>query len=223
MTDERHYETIEMIAATLAHEVKNPLSLIQANIDYIELCDVEHKYSNNYRIIKQELKRTNEMLGGFIELINLAYNYDEEMAIYDIVMQVAENYKQITNKIILFTVSCRNKNLYIRGNAQLFTMALSNIIKNSIEAIEDSGEIKINIDTDGSVAIIKIEDTGRGLSPEVIEKIKNSQSYSTKTFGSGIGINICKQILTQHNGTYSIENCENGGCVVTIDVPLANG
>ncbi len=213
-------ETIEMIAATLAHEVKNPLSLIQANIDFIQLDSKNEKYSKNFSVIKKEIKRANEMLLDFINLMKNLYRFDEDVEMYDIIMDIVENYKDSISKEIEFKVDCPDKNLYFVGNRHLFSLVLSNIIKNSIEAIANEGVIEISAICKNNRIILTVKDTGEGLSEDIIEKLNGNETVTSKEYGSGIGVNICKNIISEHKGTYEIFSFgEKKGCLVTITLP----
>ena len=217
---ESYSETLEMLAATMAHEVKNPLALIQANIDYLELCDDERKHTKNYSVMREELNKANGMLSGFIALIHDVYKFDENIAIYDVVMHVAESYGRSLHKNISIQVSCQDQNLYFKGNFQLFTICVSNVIKNAAEAIADAGgRIRITVTDDDGVINIETADNGAGLSEAVLDSIRKGRPYTSKPNGSGSGINICRSIIRQHGGSYDIKNGQHGGCVVTIRIP----
>jgi len=221
---EEHAETVGMLAATIAHEVKNPLALILANIDFLELCDEEKKFSKNYAVMREELKKTNVMLAGFMELLHDACKFDEDIAMYDIVMNVAENYKRSLSKRLSIHVACEDKNLHFKGNFQLFTICLSNVIKNAAEAIEASkkdgkGVIDIVVMDENDAIRVEVKDSGTGISEEAMTHINAGKPYTTKTSGGGIGINICRNIIRQHGGSYEIKNGIGGGCVVTLRAP----
>jgi signal transduction histidine kinase len=219
----KYIDTIEMLAATVAHEVKNPLSLIRANIDYIELCDKEKKFAHNYNVMKNELQKAQDMLVRFIELIRVIYKFDEEVAVYDVIMTVIENYRgKLTGQNdIAFNVACPDKNLNFEGNFQLFSMAMSNVLKNAVEALDSGGLVDISVFCDAENIKITIKDSGPGLSEEALEGINSGTGYTSKRFGSGIGINICRNIIHEHYGTFEIGNAPDGGCLVTITVPGA--
>ena len=217
--DGKYSETLEMLAATMAHEVKNPLALIQANIDLLELCDEEKRFTKTYKIIREEIRKANGMLSGFIALIHDVYRFDEDIAIYDIVMNVAESYIQSFQNNIDIQVSCKDKNLHFKGNFQLFSICVSNIIKNAVEAIDGAGFIRIIVKDEDDAISVEVADSGGGISEEALAHINNGQSYTSKRDGTGSGIHICKSIIRQHGGSYEIRNGAHGGCIVTLRTP----
>jgi signal transduction histidine kinase len=93
-----------------------------------------------------------------------------------------------------------------------------NLIINSIHAIQDSGEIHINVDQERGGYLVKIEDTGSGIDKETMKKIFNP-FFTTKERGSGLGLSIVKNIIDAHEGTISVESAEGAGTKVIIYLP----
>ena len=214
-------ETLEMIAATIAHEVKTPLSLVQANIDFLRLVDNSPENNKRYDIIARELKRANELVLDFFDLIRLACNLDEEIAVYDVLMDTVERYRSASSTVI--HVECKNKNLYAKGNRQMLSWVISNILKNSLEAVSEEGVIRIFVYEGRGAMVLEFLDNGCGISPEKLEILSQtripSRAASSKPYGTGIGISICKNIIADHGGTYDIRNI-NDGCLVRISLPI---
>ena len=210
-------ETLEMIAATIAHEVKSPLSLVQANVDFLRLVDEDPEHRKRYDIILRELKKANELVLDFLKLVKLAYRDSEEIEVYDVLMDSVENYKSAGN--ISIYVECPNKNLYVKGNRMMLSWVISNILKNSLEAVSDDGVIKIFVYEGRGTVVVEFLDNGCGISPERLELINQGRVVSSKPHGSGVGISICRNILAEHGGAYDIRNI-NGGCLVRINLPI---
>jgi len=210
-------ETLEMIAATIAHEVKAPLSLVQANVDFLRLVDSNHENHKRYDIITREIKKANELVTDFFDLVKLACKLDEEVEIYDVLMDTVERYKSAGNVAIY--VECTNKNLYVKGNRRMLSWVISNILKNSLEAVSEAGVIRIFVYEGRGTVVVEFLDNGCGISPEKLEMISQGRVISSKPHGTGVGISICKNILTDHAGTYDIRDI-NGGCLVRISLPV---
>jgi len=210
-------ETLEMIAATIAHEVKSPLSLVQANVDFLRLVDENPEHKKRYDTISKELRRANDLVIDFFDLVKLACKLDEEVEIYDILMDTVESYEGIENVSIY--VECPNKNLYVQGNRMMLSWVVSNILKNSLEAVPAGGVIKIFVYEGRDTVVVEFLDNGCGISPERLELINQGRTVSNKPNGSGVGITICRNILNEHGGAYDIKNMQNG-CLVRINLPL---
>lgn len=92
-------------------------------------------------------------------------------------------------------------------DASLFEQVLLNIIKNSVESIEQDGEITIT--TNGHKQTLEIADTGKGVSKEIESKLF-SPFFSSKPMGQGLGLLFIREVLTQHDCRYSLRTYEDG-------------
>jgi two-component system, NtrC family, nitrogen regulation sensor histidine kinase NtrY len=100
----------------------------------------------------------------------------------------------------------------VYADRALLTSAFNNLIKNAIQAIppERDGIIQINLYREDNMAIVKISDNGAGIPKDIQDKIF-SPNFTTKAYGSGIGLLITKNIIQSVNGTISFETIENEG------------
>lgn len=212
-------ETIEMIAATIVHEVKNPLALIQAHIDLLQLQDKDKLYKKNYDIIQKEIRKANELLKDLMNIARFSYRFNEDVELYDVIKEQTDSFEEAYGAID-FRLYCPDKNLYFEGNRQLFSWVVSNVLKNAVEAMEGKGIVEISVTQEAEKAVVLIKDSGAGFSMEAEDKLKEGGSFTTKANGSGAGLPLCRNIIAEHGGTFIIENGKNPGAVVTITLPI---
>ncbi len=82
---------------------------------------------------------------------------------------------------------------------------MSNLVNNSVHALEGQGEINIIVSADSKFVTIQVKDSGPGISDENLEKIFEPM-FTTKKTGTGLGLVICKSIVEQHGGTLTVSN-----------------
>lgn len=99
---------------------------------------------------------------------------------------------------------------------------VSNILNNSIEAIEDSGEIEIRMRVALGSVILEIRDSGQGISSEILPKIFEKDFKSGKLGGSGVGLSSAKDILEGVHGSISAISEEAKGTTIRVELPIAN-
>ena len=98
-----------------------------------------------------------------------------------------------------------------------------NLLDNAAKHGGEGGKITAEICMDGSDVVIRIRDFGPGIPEEELPLIKKKFYKGTsKARGSGIGLAVCEEIVTMHNGTLTLENAEGGGTLVTIRLPAAD-
>ena len=212
--------TIEQLAATLAHEVKNPLSLVMANLHLLEQEDSIVSNKIKYDIIKLELKKINELILQFLDLTRPIEQTLDLVYVSDIIKNIVRNY-EYTYTNVKFSVY-NNTDRPTIGDEKSLHILFNNLIKNAIEAIEEknlkSGTVTVYIHEDVNDLLIKIEDTGCGIKEEVYDKVE-TEFFTTKKFGTGLGISICKKIVNTHQGEFAINNTKDG-CIVKIKLPM---
>jgi PAS domain S-box-containing protein len=110
---------------------------------------------------------------------------------------------------------------FIYGNALNFERMISNIINNSVEALEEkSGAVKIGFTTDDGNVKITVQDNGRGMPREVVEKLMEGGAISTtKAEGFGIGTTQIRDALGEFQGTQFVESTQNVGTKITLTIP----
>ncbi len=80
-----------------------------------------------------------------------------------------------------------------------------NLISNAIDAVDEDGEIRLNVFSNENEHIMKISDNGKGIPPENLNKIFDSL-FTTKSSGTGLGLPYCKSVIEQHGGTISVSS-----------------
>ncbi len=119
----------------------------------------------------------------------------------------------LKEKNIDLQIALKDPDLQLQVDVNLFEQVLINLVVNAIEALKNnpSGHIIISGFVDAShKTVIKVEDNGAGMSPELLEKIF-IPFFSTKKSGSGIGLSLCKQILMLHKANIHVQSKEGAG------------
>jgi signal transduction histidine kinase len=101
-------------------------------------------------------------------------------------------------------------------------VAIAHLVRNALEATPAQGEIHVTTAVDMSHTILVIQDTGRGMSPEVLTKIFEPY-FTTKVGGTGLGMVFVRQIVDEHRGTINLESEVGQGTTVTIRLPIRFG
>ena len=112
----------------------------------------------------------------------------------------------------------------IEGIADQIHQLFLNLLKNAIEAMNESGEIRIQITEDEKRIIVKIQDSGPGIPSEILQNIFEP-FFTTKKEkgGSGLGLSICKKIVERHHGEIELRNTEGMGTEVKVILPAIHG
>ena len=200
----------------LAHEVKNPITVCKGYLDMIDVDDKE-KINNYLPIIKNEMNRALTVMDEFLNLKRVNLNKD----IMDFSL-LLEDIKDTINLVldnndINFNIPKTDKEIIMNGDYDKLKQVLINLIKNSYEA--ESKNIKITMKINNNRLMVKIIDDGKGITKEDLTRI-GEIFYTTKVNGTGIGVNLSKQIIELHDGSLSYKSVINKGTTVTIILPI---
>ena len=196
--------TIGTMASRIAHDLKNPLTILHTYAEILTpeiLSKLDSKDKEKWfrmqnsifdmnRIIEDVLDfaRTTEIKktpSSFLNILKLAMNHVKFS--YGITINLPEND---------FSINCDPRK--IEG-------VLSNLINNSVQALDGNGEINVEAASDSQFLIIQIKDSGPGIDDENLDRIFEPM-FTTKSTGTGLGLVICKSIIEQHGGTISVSN-----------------
>jgi len=207
------------LAATLAHEIKNPLNAIGGAAAYLR---------NNFRgaLIREFLKIISDEVSRINALTTTLLNFarpvvprpresDLNLIVSDTVDLLEPEAKE--NGVIL------RKNLYhrlppLKVDPDQIKQVLINLLINSLDAIKEGGEVQVSTDARNGEVILSVRDNGEGIPEEVMESIFNP-FFTTKTRGTGLGLAISKKIVREHGGDILVESRPGEGSEFRIILP----
>jgi len=111
----------------------------------------------------------------------------------------------------------------ILASPEQLQQVFTNLFINAIEVMDSKGTICIKTEMQSDKVIVKISDTGRGISPEIMEKIFNPFFTTKSEKSTGIGLTISKKIIEAHKGEISVESEQKKGTTFTIYFPSHSG
>lgn len=213
-------EQIHTSLFQITHEIKNPIAVCKGYLDMFDPKDPKH-FQKYIPILKDEINRTLLLLEDFLAMNKVKINKD----IIDInllIEEVTKNIGMLCNKNnIKLKTNIIDDDIYINADYNRLTQVLINLLKNSVEAIPKNkkGSIIINEKIKNNQLIITIEDNGKGMSKDLLEKIKEP-FFTTKTKGTGLGVSLSEQIINAHDGTLNYESKQDKYTKVTITLPI---
>ncbi len=212
------------LASGVAHEIRNPLNAIgmisQRLGKEFEPKSDEQEYHELTRTVVTEVRRINEIIQQFLKFARPPALDLKRTNIESLIKSVVKlTSAQAHEKGIEFALTLNPISELMIDSNQM-KQALLNIIQNSIEAIQEKGTIHIQYKLAYErEAIIEIADNGIGMSQETLSKIFNLY-FTTKPTGTGLGLSLVHQIISQHNGRIEVESEIGKGTRFLIYLPI---
>jgi len=229
---ERH-EAWEHVARKLAHEIKNPLTPIQLIIDnlkykydkYIDDIDKE-KYDKNLNTILSQIKQIENLVNEFSDFARMPKPMFTYNNLVDLLNLNIDLLKKTDTSIIINLTFSQNDDLNLSCDNEQISRVIFNLLKNSIESIQEKAikignfdkKINIEIKRINNYIAINIFDNGIGFSKKITKEIIKPY-YTTKEKGSGLGLSIVNKIINDHNGTIEF-NSNITGTNIKIRLPI---
>lgn len=208
------------MAAGLAHEIRNPMTVIRGYLQKM-LRKADEKQASQYALVIGETTRINEIISAFL---SLARNRRVEMGLCnltDIIFQLFPLIQADARKTgTIVNLQPLQERLAIFADEKEIKQLVLNLVRNAIEAMSGKGTVVITAAEQHGLVVLTVADSGCGIDPAFREKIFDP-FYTTKDYGTGLGLAICKSIVDRHGGTIDINSEVGQGTTVTIFLPAA--
>ena len=229
LSNERH-EAWETVARKMAHEIKNPLTPIQLTIDNLNskyLSDLPHekkqKYQDNLKTIIKQIKQIENLINEFSDFARMPKPHIKNNDLIKVLNENIELLKKLDSSINFKIINKIGKKIEINFDNEQFNRLFFNLIKNSIESIEEKVKktnkslknIDIEINQRRDYITVNLTDTGEGFRDKKTRDIIKPY-YTTKEKGTGLGLSIVDKIINDHNGSIKFLNTNNGAKVQII-------
>jgi signal transduction histidine kinase len=214
------------LAGGLVHEIKNPLSTLNINLQLLKediqstLGKEHERVYRKVQILQKEVQRLEEILNDFLRFAKGKKLELEEYDIHEVLDEVID----------FFIPKLKQKNIVIlkdydaclplcRIDGNLIKQAILNVVINAEQAMENGGELMIHTYKNKKTIQIDITDTGAGVPKAILARIFQVY-FSTKKTGTGLGLPTTKRIIEEHKGAIFCYSEEGKGTKFSIQLPL---
>lgn len=224
-------ETRQKFISDISHEFQTPLTSIQGFANILKEEDLPKEQREKYaNIILYNSKRLSTLAKNMLQLTLLDRDEIElEITHYSLVDQmkrvVSTQESMAANKDIEIKLIIPKKDIIVHGDEQRLEQVWTNIISNAIKYTNDGGLITITMKKAKDIEV-EIEDTGIGMSKEVISHIFERfyrEDKARNVEGNGLGLSIVKRIVDLHHGKIEVESTVDVGAIFRVKLPLEKG
>jgi signal transduction histidine kinase len=219
-------QLVGRFASSIAHDLKNPLNIIGISADMacMPSSTLESRQVAKLRIRKQ-VERISNMVSELLEFTQGSHA-DFVLAQVSYKSFVEPLIEEIQQEVALKMVKLEYVNpvpsVLVRINPQRLSRVFHNLIANSADAMSGGGVVKLRFTETSQEIVTELEDTGKGIAPEVLPRLFRAFATFGKVNGTGLGLSICKKIVQDHKGAISACNVTRGGALFRFSLPLSS-
>lgn len=221
------FETEKRILSEASHKLKTPIAVIKSYCDVTLKKDREkHEYIETLNSVKNVTNKVISLISGILTLSKLEsesikYNSFERVSIKECLENTVSLTKYLAYQKNINIEFISNVEVYVLADKDKLIEAFVNIVENAIKYNKQNGFIKISTLTKDDKVYISIKDSGIGIDKENQDKVFN-RFYRVDSFieGSGLGLNISKTIIDNHNGIITFNSKVNEGTEFIITLPI---
>lgn len=215
--------TLGLLSAEIAHEIRNPLTVIKLLFSSLDLQYPDGDPRNkDKRVIREKIDHLEEIVSRVLSFGKAPSSVSTDLEIDSL---IADTCLLVRHKMDQLKIKLQHEpthsNLQVNANNGQLQQVFLNLIINAADAMPNGGNLTIRTTsekTEKTVAIY-IEDTGTGIPEDLVEKIFDS-FLTGKSEGTGLGLSIVKRILRSHGGAIAVAKTSRNGTTIRIELPL---
>ena len=219
--------TIGEVTAGVAHEINNPIAVMQGNLDVIR--DVMGEKANlartEFNLLDEQIHRISQIVSKLLQFAKPEEyaGYVERHAADNVISDSLPLVRHLLNKARIIVVRDDRTTRLVLMNRTELQQVIVNLIVNAIHAMPDGGTLTLrtsDTDLDGQPGLaIEVIDTGVGMAPDVMQKIFDPFFTTKRREGTGLGLSISQTLVTRQGGKISVESEPGKGTAFTVWLP----
>lgn len=220
------YNELAALSGSLAHEIKNPLSVIRMNMDLLAEdlppgdSQRERRIRQKVDIVQQQCTRLENLLHDFLRFARLTNLELTPGSLNEVVSHVLALYEPKAREQEVEIMTYLDPSLpSILIHSETLQAAILNLVKNAFEALSKGGHLVVRTYVTASGVALDLIDDGCGIDDRTALRMFDA-FYSTKSGGSGLGLPTARKIIEAHGGTINVQSEVGRGTKFTLEFPV---
>jgi len=220
---ERENASLGRAAASIAHEIRNPLNALKMGLQRLQLegNEITPEHQRLVDLMLDAVRRTNGIVSSLLNFARPQTPERTPMRLDLLVKDVLDLYLPRCKELGIRVAQDMGCNTTISGDPDLLHQAVENLLKNAIEAQPDGGFLNLGLGRKGHELFFQVENGGFTHPPSEAERILDPY-FTTKTTGTGLGLSITRRIIRAHDGRIHIQSKNPGTINITFYLPISH-
>lgn len=227
---ERADERKNTFIATLSHELRNPLASLVAAFELLKL-SASHNDESAFACstIQRQIDSMRRLVDDLLDMARIRIGKvdlkKQCMCLQDIVHAAIETCRPLLGRTHELTLILTDAPVTVYADSDRLQQVFVNLLQNAVKYTDYGGQIFLKLHVEGKFAVVKVEDTGIGISPELLPRIFDlftQAEFASDRGGLGIGLSVVKDLVKLHGGSVQVRSDGIGkGSSFTVRLPLA--
>lgn len=221
--ENEHWRTIGLLAATVAHEVRNPLNAIHMSAQRLarefEVKEADREeFQTLVGLLKSEGARVDQVVSEFLELgrpLNLQRRPVRSSAVLQRALAPLEARAKAEGKHLVHTERCEAE---VSVDDRRIVQLVDNLVRNALDALPAGGTVTVTSTCDAEGLEVLVEDDGAGIEPETLAKVMDP-FFTTKARGTGLGLPLARRLARAHGGSLRLDSTPGEGTRARLFIP----
>ncbi len=216
LLESERYSTLGYMSAQLVHAIRNPITSIGGTARLLTKRTDDEKLLKFLNIMIQETAKLESTLEDLFSFVEESALQKTSQSLNDLLRKsVMIFYGTMKKAGITYHLDLADDDPRLDIDVRKIRQVFLHLIRNAIEAMPEGGTMKVTTKNEGEYAIVSIKDTGIGIPDTNLPRVADP-FFTTKTYGTGMGLTLVEQIIKLHGATFSLQRNDTGGMVVTI-------
>jgi len=220
LVEAERYSALGHMAAQLVHIIRNPITSIGGVSRILSKKNVDAEWAKYLNVIIHETERVESTLEDLFDFVGQGEIHKEELSLCLLIRKTALLLQSSMVKHgVTWEMECPDPEPVIQGDMHQVRQMFLHLFKNAVEAMAEGGRLSIVVTAAEGQVVVLIIDTGPGIPEFYLDKAKDP-FFTTKTYGTGMGLTLVERIVSAHGGSFSLKPHPGGGLEVRVVLPL---
>jgi len=211
--------TIGELAASVGHDLRNPLTGMNGAVYYLKMkmaSQMDEKSREMLDLIESDIKYSNKIVSDLLDFSGNIRLHQTKIGVKSLIRKILSKI-EVPKKVKISDLTGNTPKVFVDISQMM--RAFGNLVTNAIEAMPEGGKLEIKSKKTKNYLKITFRDTGVGITRKNMRKLF-TPLFTTKAKGIGMGLAICKRIISAHGGSIDIKSKEETGTLITVTIPL---
>ncbi|GAB4340296.1 MAG: hypothetical protein Kow0089_13800 [Desulfobulbaceae bacterium] len=223
LVEAERYAALGHMAAQLVHSIRNPVTMIGGTARLLARKTTDPEWLKFLNMMTTESEKIEEILQDLFTFVDQEIHARRTTPLYPLLSNCMILFYNIMEKQgVEHRLILPEPDPTINADVHLFKQMIVHLIRNSLDAMPEGGSLTIEVSYDDETVTIIVRDTGPGISDFIMNKA-SEPFFTTKAFGTGMGLTLVRRIAEDHEGTFLLQNRPEGGTEAILEFPRPKG